>query len=546
MANTPRFTYDGLNPNYVQRVSVTVSHGITPAVITVQIPAGAQLPNLEGTAVLSFGGTSITFPGCKFDIGQSTLQGGGSWTLSILDGRWRWQYGTISGHFNLRDVEGKLRTSTEQTPQQLAQMCLREMRITTYDLSQMPDQPRPECHWSHRVPAQALMELADAVGCRVVVTPRGLVRICPAGEGADLPDVPSMDIGLAVDTGALPSAVLVVGGEALFQARWTLVAVGRDTDGEIKPIDDLSYRPSTGWENSFPGHFTDVAEGTDDTQPDPRKLALQTVWRWYRIDELVDGQQLPGIPRTSIESWKECLPLQDGLLDTYKDGFSKNLQRQPPIVRGDFFDGEFTYEEVTDGQYRGGLSVMAEAGVIVMDKPLYRYDDTGKIVPADIQVEIAFPWKQNDKEEPYRPTWRYTVKPRPDVGDHALFREEIKFTARWLYDSQGNRTGQRDNRQADNLDDQAEYAARGFVTSLGNVNSADRTYPGLLDLQLDGAIQQVTWEFGTSQGPSTHASRCSEHDTDIIPSYADRKRVADHRQLMQDIKRMGTGKQRNK
>ena len=545
MGNRARLTYDGLNPASVQRASVTISHGINPSVITVQVPANSSMPSLEGTAVFSYGGVSITFLGCKLDVGQSNRAGGGTWTFAIMDGRWRWEYGTISGHFNLRDPEGKLRTATEETPQNLARKCLREMRVSTYDISQMPDQPRPECHWSHKVPAQALQELADAVGCRVVVSPRGEVKICPAGQGANLPDIPSVDVGLSVDTGAIPSAVLVVGGEAYFQARWKLIAVGRDVDGEIKPIDDLSYKPAGGWETQVPGHFTDVPEGTDDSKPDPRKLALQTVWRWYRIDELVGGDTLPGIPRATVESWKDCLPLCDGLLDTFKDGFSKNLQRQPPIVRGAFYDGEFTYEEVADGQFRGGFNVMAEAGVIVMDKPLYRFD-TDEITPADIQVEIAFPWKPDKNDEPYRPTWRYNVRPRPDVGDHALFREEIKFTARWEYDSQGDRTSQRDNRQADNLDDQAEYAARGFVTSLGNVNAADKTYPGFMDIRLDGAICQVTWQFGVSEAPTTHASRNSEHDSDIIPPYADRKRAADHRALMQDIKRMSAGKTRNK
>ncbi len=548
MALTPRFTYPGLDPRFVRDVQYTLAHGISPGVIVVQVPAGVQPPAAEGTAVFSLGSTSIEILGCKLDIGASQVGGGRTWTFSILDGRWRWEFGTITGHYNLRRVtDGGLRTETEQTPRALAQKCLKELRVSDYNIDALPDIARPECHWSYMPPAQALAQLADAVGCRVVVTTKGKVIIVRGGEGADLPDLPTIDNGYSIDTGAFPSAVLVIGAPGLFQARWKLIAVGQDTDGKIKPIDELSYKPSTGWESEVPGHMTGVAEGTDKTKPDPRRLAIQTVFRWYRIDKMVDGDDLPGLKNTKVDKkdgWKKCLPLQDGLLDTFEDSFSKQLQRQPAVIRGTFQDDEFTYDAVVDGQFRGDFSVRGESGVIAMAQPLYRIDGDD-IKPADITVEIAFEWRK-EFEEPYRPTWRYTVKPRPDVGDHPLPREEIKFTARWEYDSKGKRTKQTDNRQKDKLDDQAQYAAAVFVTSLGNVQAGDRTYSGLHSIEPDGAIRQVSWHFGAQSLPTTRGSRNSEFDSDIIPPYAARRRAEQQRQLMVDIRRMTSGKSRDK
>lgn len=508
------------------------------------VPARTPLPNKEGTAVFQFGGVSIVIPGCKLDIGSSSMSGGGIWTWSIQDGRWRWQYGTITGHYNLRNQDGEIREETDKDPQALARLCLRQMRISTYSIDDIPIEPRPESHWSRAVPAQALQTLADAVGCRIAMSTRGNVRVCRAGVGDSLPDGQTVDAGFSVDTGAIPSAVLVVGGEAKFQARWKLEPVGRDVDGKIKPIDELSYKPSDGWATQTPGHFNDVEEGDDDSEPDPRKLCLQTVWKWYRITELVGGPNLPGVRDISVDEYKQCLPLEDGLLDTYRDGFSKQLQRQPPIVRGTFYDGEFTYEEVVDGQYRGNVSVMGEAGVIVFDKYVHRFEND-EIVQADIQVEVAFPFRE-DGEEPYRPTWRYPVRQRPDVGDHALHRDEIKFTARWKYDGQGERTDQEDNREDDNLDDQAQYAARVFVAGLGDIEAGDKTYPGFLDITPDGAIQQITWSFSTSQPPTTHVSRNCEHDTDIIPPYAQRRKAEQVSSLVKQAAKNAAGKMRDK
>mgnify|MGYP007122145147 CR=1 FL=1 len=50
----------------------------------------------------------------------------------------------------------------------------------------------------------------------------------------------------AVDPPAPPSKITVVGGAVLVSEYWKLEYVGLEANGEVKPIDELSYRPPRG------------------------------------------------------------------------------------------------------------------------------------------------------------------------------------------------------------------------------------------------------------------------------------------------------------
>jgi hypothetical protein len=63
-------------------------------------------------------------------------------------------------------------------------------------------------------------------------------------------------------------------------------------------------------------------------------------------------------------------------------------------------------------------------------------------------------------------------------------------------------------------------AARKYETTAGD----SRTYNGLVEIWLDGAIQQVTWSVGEPGGAVTVASRNSEHSPWVAP-YPARLRI---------------------
>src|SRR5262245_10022613 len=107
--------------------SYTMSHGISPSVGQMEIVPQAGV-GLGGTLVLFDGVTTITLRDCRVDQSSVRLdQGGFVTSLSILDRRWKWAFGEISGMYNRRMENGALDLTTEKTPQQLVALCLQAM-----------------------------------------------------------------------------------------------------------------------------------------------------------------------------------------------------------------------------------------------------------------------------------------------------------------------------------------------------------------------------------------------------------------------------------
>src|SRR5580765_5849029 len=100
--------------------SFTLSHGITPSAALVEIAPQFGLPAEVGTMVISFGDVALEFADCVLDSANVRRNESGMIvSLTILDRRWRWRYGQISGRYNVRQRNGRLDASTEQSPQEL-------------------------------------------------------------------------------------------------------------------------------------------------------------------------------------------------------------------------------------------------------------------------------------------------------------------------------------------------------------------------------------------------------------------------------------------
>lgn len=525
MALIGRFEYPGLPAESVIAATYSLGHGVSPGVITVEVPALTAYPQPEGVGVFSYGSTVLPVVGCRFDLGTSRTGGGEIWTFSILDGRWPFEFGDISGHYNIRRPDGTIRPNTEKSPQELAKLCLKAMFISRFDISQLENLRRPEVHWSWANPAQALASLADECGCRVVYWVDRSISIVPTGYGANLPDLPSMSLDFSFDTSQIPSGVRVVGTDALYQSRWELEAVGLDTDGKWKPIDQLSYKPNGGWENEDPDKLSSVPERNDHDKDNPRALALQTVFKCYRIKKLKGSRKFKGIEGT-VDDIKRCLPLSSGLVDLVtNDGAAEGGERKqkPPIVRGDFVDNEFTHDTVQNQQYKSQFSVDGPAGIFQFGRPVY-LEQNGRYVPARLVAEIAFPIKSEENREPDRPTWRFPLTNRQGIGDKIIFAEDLRYVQKIEFDQNDSETGVWDNGERDELDRQAEELAKIYLKSLDTVQAGDRVYPGLWEIRPDGAIHQITWSVG--KGPATtRAGRNTEHDADIVPPYKERRKA---------------------
>lgn len=521
MALQGRFSFPGLDPSVVIGAQYSRSRGITAEVITVDVPAGTAVPKREGTAVFEYGGNYIRVANCCVDLGQSRIGDSPVWTFAIKDGRWRWEYGQISGHYNTPNPDGSIRPGTEKTAPQLATLCLQAMKESRYDLSGLNSAARPRVDWSYQNPAQALASLADALGCVVVLKMDGTVCIVQQGQGANLPNLPSMSVDFSYQAGVSPAGVLVVGGAARLQGRWKLRPVADETDGSVKPADEVSYKPAEGWETQRPGLLTGVQSTEGDSRTDPRKLALGSVFVKYQIDEFIGPKNVAALG-LSFDGRSDCLPILNGLAETYTASQGDGIKLKPAIVRGTFASPDLPGQNVENETYKGKFNIVPELGVVEFEVPVYKRAD-GTFEFADLTLEVGFPVKL-EGGEPYRGLWRYPVSPRPDVGDYVLRKEEIILTARLDYSETGDAKSWKDNRKEDQLDQQARYAAQVYVAGLSPVEAGSRQYPGIVPIEPDGAITQVSWQVGGGGFSTTRASRNSEHDTDIYPPYRARRK----------------------
>lgn len=321
-------------PGIKQIVSASYSrsHGITPDVCQIEMapqsldPSDADYTPIEpdGFLVFQFDAesvgvnslgnrstktTQILLQGCRPDkAAVRRTANSRTWSIPIYDRRWKWKFGSFSGHWNVKK-NGVIEARKERTARQLADMCLEAMGEQRYDtkpLDQLEDtkglpyrkRVRPEVHWDRIPPAQALNELVTPLGYRVCLGWDDRVRICKYSEGALLPEEDLMTAGFDAALPEVPDSITVVGGITYHETLWELEAVGLDLDGEWKPIDHLSYTPSEkyGWLLSEPPNFHGVEQKYDEVKqnnvPDADiiehrkqqlKLAQETVFRCYRL-----------------------------------------------------------------------------------------------------------------------------------------------------------------------------------------------------------------------------------------------------------------------
>ncbi len=163
-------------------------------------------------------------------------------------------------------------TDTERTPQELAELYLNAMGEVDYDISELPDDTRPPVDHDYDNPAEALAALCESLGCRIVLQLDNTVKLVRSGAGAGLPAEFLLEDSLTIDLPEKPDKIAVVCGPSLYQVDFPLEAVGLDRDttsggdptDTIKPIDELSYKPSGGWGQIDLPLFADLSAADDE------------------------------------------------------------------------------------------------------------------------------------------------------------------------------------------------------------------------------------------------------------------------------------------
>lgn len=247
----------------------TISHGITPGVIILTInPQPGPFAN-EGDMVFEDGVSKIVLKGCKLSAVKrnGSVTGGWADTLEILDRRWKWTLGAISGTFNILDDNKKLLGWSIRSPTELATLCLAAMGETNYSINLPPGinstqgaisfavsppwmgvtpvtGTNPPINWEAEVPANALSQLCNTFGRRVIWQWRkNAVLIDVPGQGAPLPPGSISTESPSIKSAMVPSGIGVIGSPTRYQSRFLLEPVGEEWHGGLVPINQLSYAP---------------------------------------------------------------------------------------------------------------------------------------------------------------------------------------------------------------------------------------------------------------------------------------------------------------
>ncbi len=513
--------------NHVVSASISVTHGITPAVATLEIAPQLNFTATGGTLRFLFADREVAFPDCKVDyFSMQRNRRGLIWRFTIFDRRWKWRFGKIAGQYNHLDASGEIeRKGTDQsweaTPQELASRCLLRMGEQVFDVTDLPNEARPVIDWDEVNPAGALARLCDELGCWIVMgLADSIVRLRLVGAGEELPIDDDVQVNsLTINPPERPKEIGVLTGPIRYQMDFALEPVGIDNDkdedgnliGTIKHIDDLGYKPEGGWGDQYPLWFIDVVDAND------RKLALKSVWRYYRINfqPAIDNVALLGFD--SETAW--YIEYLNEQIATVLQNGAKTPRR--PVVWGEFYaahGGRLT-SEPADIAYPFGAEVPSpftfdrERTLVIFRDPVYGNGNTASdslvydepLIHLRTACILRWPfdrtYKRYDLTRQISETETETQWLRHDELYHAYLYGEL----------------QNFGEVSDKIEFYLDAAERAYRQEFPQTI----TYAGLKLIQLDGAIRQATFRVGLS-GCTTIYSRNTEQ-LDRTPSYRQRR-----------------------
>lgn len=378
-ALTPQFRFGNIQG--VESVSYSLSRGIQPSVCTVQMPLNVSgLDRKPKTMYFSDGIRTVQFADCIISDVSPATDGEGFQVMSIaiLDRRWKYSFGQISGTYNVRTA-GEIQSATKKTPRELATLIFEAMGEKKFDVSRMPNDTYPFTEWNLSTPGAALEELCDAVNAYVCLGHDDVLRIFKDDDGQEIPNSPSSSSGKGFDFGAQPGQVGVASGLMMWEFDFPLEPVGLDVDGKIKPIDELSFVPDVfysddgedigGWKyvdpvtmNGVQGHGS--VSNRRETYINEIKLAKETVWRWYRIGIPEKLKTMP-LTQEKVISVNQFFPLLDHQIEYETISESQKasladsaydpefLTRKPQLVWGQFYAEDGSKDDNTQELLQG-------------------------------------------------------------------------------------------------------------------------------------------------------------------------------------------------
>ena len=568
-----------------ENVSITDVAGISPSVALITMYPQVSLPDPEGDLVLTYNDETVIFRNMHIDAMEYHRGSGGKVvTLRLIDERWAWTDTSITLRANLRLPNGFVDPNHEKTPQQLASQCFEALDVDHFDVSALPNDARPEIDWDYANPAQELAKLCDDLGCRIIPRrSNGSWAIVVTGEGADLPeDAPYNDAGEGIDPKETPDYLKIVSAPTLYQYAVRLEPVGKEIDLSWEALGDLSYAPGGnatdgyGFGNSVMKELTDIDHRRqyqpDGTRLSPYELASQTIFRAWRIADDAPYQQFATgtgqppdasnatikVPGYENNVFRKQIVLTNQLVQSYTDVYGEDHKRPSflfGLYRGDLSGSgsNYPFGRRLDAQQASALNasleekesfslaidpVDSDKSIVMISKPMMRVTNPSDVAAVDLAAVIYGPallWlmtavQVRDLEtwQPVRNEYLYQIGEGTNK-DFCLtiIKNDIQpwyittYVRKTLDDNGVDLAHPVTTNNRDQVNQQSLYYAQSIAKTFATIQTATRTYIGIYQIDLDGAIQQVSYRMGRD-GSSTIASKGTEHDFDI-PDYWTRR-----------------------
>jgi hypothetical protein len=416
-----------------------------------------------------------------------------------------------------------------------------------YDVSQMLNSDRPEIQWDYTLPSLALSNLADDVGCVVVLGLDDVVRVVPKNWGTEIPPRSlAISYSATLDPPETPREIICVGAITRYQVDVDLEPVGLDVDGEVKPINDLSYAPENAPKKT-PWAIADVRLFNCVSNSQARELARESVFRWYRIKTPIT---IPG-RKEKITDLDRVLPIENSQVELQSVLGEKHFR--PAWVYGAWYnygEGGEPYTEDPDKErlknepnmiYPYGFSIDQKSGIVKFADPVYLTpeDDDGEYfgddgalgrptMPAKIKLRVAVGVRDGQT----RAFERFERRRRLGGYGPAEYRrhDDVVHTLHISHD---------DGKLVDSkkqTDQVAGHKIDADIRDYDNKNPVLVSYPGFLVVSPTGAIQQVTWELSRSGKATTRVARQIE-ELHLAPSYRQKRRIERDRKYIEKTTR---------
>jgi hypothetical protein len=357
------------------------------------------------------------------------------------------------------------------------------------------------------------------------------------------------DGGLMVDAPPIPKAIFVVSAPVQYESDILLTAVGIDTDGKIRPIDELSYKPEAGWQFCHPTSMFDVQR---EHGLKAVRLALTSVYRWYQFKSDTESARL------AFDYIEQITPVRAELLEKdeetgqYKDSFVWGVFRRRQLPSGNAADGpagwnggaatldDIDLDEDTgfpDENFRIQVpfSINNRLGVVVFSGQVTKVGqeeddqpDTFRDYPADLVLRGCHPFRHKEVYVPQRYLHEKQVDPQ-QTFDRYEFRNDLRpFRQTWA--------GASEDEWKDNTEEiirESEQYATELLREYNLPRAENATYVGIYPIPLSGAILNITWSFDQG-GATTQVSWNADPGGPLIESEVLRKRTETLKAITQE------------